>query len=218
MSDGPQENEGARLAPASSPSRPAHDTAPEEGDGADVTKVGGLVLPKVSYNEKTGKEIIVPQDVQHRVEGFVVPSGYKRTGSRDLSYIYSWGVNLVPGFDSSCKKKRTKKWICLANDTCLQKGVYISTKDAKSGVNKHLKTQHNVVGSISVQRQNAIDAITSSAAVDESSKTSGVGRRRYAKPCVVERHGSRTTHRFFFPFYGAVLCSVYLSVPPLVAA
>lgn len=63
----------------------------------------------------------------------------------------------------------------------------ISTKDAKSGVNKHLRTQHGIVGSINMHRQKtvfAVDAMTPPAVgmacspIDENSRTHGVGRLR----------------------------------------
>ena len=85
-------NESPRQGASGAAPTPAHDTTPG-GDGADVKEAEGLliVLPKVLYNEKTGKEIIVTQAIQDRVDQFIVSFVYRRTGSRDLTYFYSWG-------------------------------------------------------------------------------------------------------------------------------
>lgn len=84
---------------------------------AEEAEAEVLVLPKVSYNENTGKEMVVPQEVRDAVDEFVVPVGYARTGSTSVAYLYSWGVNIVPqGHDPT--GERTKKWMCLASATC----------------------------------------------------------------------------------------------------
>ena len=46
-----------------------------------------LVLPKLSFNSRAGKQVDVPQEVQDRVDMFVVPPGYIKTESRDKSHI-----------------------------------------------------------------------------------------------------------------------------------
>jgi len=102
-----------------------------------------LVLPKLSFNSKTGKQVEVPQEVLDRVEKFVVPPGYIRTGSRDKSHIYSWGVNLVPDNSPNPGGSRTKKFFCLANHAYAHSHKPLSTKDSKSGVGKHLNGIHH---------------------------------------------------------------------------
>jgi len=145
----------------------------EDEDGSD-----GLVVPKVSFNEKTEKEIVVPDEVRRAVDEFVVPEGYVRSGARSIAHFYSWGVNIVP-HGSDPTGKRTKKWFCLASSSCRHKRVSISTKDAKSGVNKHLKSQHGIVGSLSIKRQKTADSMASAVGeIEESSRTFGVGRIR----------------------------------------
>lgn len=142
-----------------------------QDSGEEEDEPGALVLPKISYVNKTGKEKSVPVTSCKKLQtplrfllGTIeVPAGYQRTGTRTDSHIYSCGVNMdmVPvGVGAT---GRTKKWMCLATLRCRHNQVNISTKDAKSGVNKHLKhQQHDIVGKVRVTRQSTRDEMTSS--------------------------------------------------------
>ena len=170
----------------SSPDVPADADQPNDVESSTEASSSGdpamLVLPKLSFNAKTSKEIEVPEEVRKRVDTFEVPTGYLRKGSRDQSFIYSWGVNVVPDSSPNPRGTRTNKFYCLANRACAHVKKPLSTKDSKSGVGKHLLNVHGIVGKLSVARKATMDRTDAAVDVIENkSRTFGVGRKRYER-------------------------------------
>ena len=97
MSDDASQGGGESGGSVSSPDAPVGADQPNdeesspEANSSSSGEAGALVLPKLSYNAKTSKEIEVPEEVKKRVDTFEVPTGYLRKGSRDQSFIYTWG-------------------------------------------------------------------------------------------------------------------------------
>ena len=187
MSDDASQGDEGSGGSGSSPDAPVGADQPNDEESSPEAnsssgEAGALVLPKLSYKSKTSKEIEVPEEVRERVDTFEVPTGYLRKGSRDQSFIYSWGVNVVPDSSPNPRGTRKNKFYCLANRMCVHQKKPLSTKDSKSGVSKHLHSVHGIVGKLSVARKATKDMTDAAVdVIEDKSRTFGVGRKRYER-------------------------------------
>ena len=53
-----------------------------------------VILPAAVYNSLTGDVYELPTETINDVEGFMVPAGFHREGTREASFMYSIGVDV----------------------------------------------------------------------------------------------------------------------------
>lgn len=132
-----------------------------------------VIQPAIVYTKK-GDVVEVEQKVVEAVDGFRVPDGFVRKGSREQSFMYSLGVYVEQqgGVDH--------KYFCLADAACRRSKKMVPCKKGdRSNVNTHLKTKHGLQGTGGLRKdtkkqegQKGIRACV------DASRNSGVGTNR----------------------------------------
>lgn len=155
-------------------------SAPSQNSGVQVVDADdrrvGVIPPAAVCNSQTGREIDVSPETVKAVDNFVVPSGYRREGSREKSFMYSLGVYVKP-VDADDPKH---KYFCLASASCRDKGKVVPCpKGDRSNVNTHHKKAHNYCGAQGVTKADKQKSKQTSIVKSlEASKNSGVGTNR----------------------------------------
>ena len=76
-------------------SSPAHKTPAPVAEVIDVDaekKAVPVILPAPGYNSLTGDAYELPAETIKAVDGFPVPAGFRREGTREASCMYSIGL------------------------------------------------------------------------------------------------------------------------------
>lgn len=161
--------------------------SPEEGtgEGAAESRVIDLtpkdapvvrLLEAAPVYRTNGNEYTVPPETIAAIESFRAPDGYRQSGSREDSYMYSVG-NFTKPVDS---KNKTGKFHCQASKSCRINQKTIACKNmSRSNVNKHMKEVHGLVGQRYVSRDET--AKTRTGRIEQSlqsSKIFGAGATR----------------------------------------
>jgi len=123
----------------------------------------------------------VPAVTIAAIQAFVPPTGYKREGAREDSYLFSCGNYYTPTGVAKTSAQFKALFKCqLGSCRSNSKAKPISCiRGNKSNVNKHVKQVHKLQGSVGAARREHIDKRQGSvAAAMDASKTFRVGHKR----------------------------------------
>ena len=76
--------------------QPSHTPAPA-ADVIDVDTEGKavpVILPAPVYNSPTGDVYELPAETIKAVDGFPVPAGFRREGTREASWMYEYSISV----------------------------------------------------------------------------------------------------------------------------
>lgn len=144
------------LSSSSSSSGSACATGGHDGGGVEVIRRGTrcveVMKPAAVYSIKDGSEITLPTETVKAVDDFIVPTGYRREGSRAKSFMYSLGVYVKPVDPTDS----AHKYFCLASPSCRQsKRIVKCSSGDRSNVNTHIKKTHDMCGAQKADKKKA---------------------------------------------------------------